>query len=140
MSDQVLVFTLGEERYCIAIDRIDEIVAKGDLTEIPNAPPQVRGVMDLRDETTTIVDPGRIFDAGGGIDADRVIVFESTGDHRLGWLVSQVHAVTEVPEDTIDSVSGDEAVRGVIRREDDFTIWVDPETVHEATAVSDVRT
>lgn len=54
---QVLTFTLNEETYCVDIDHVTEIVEAGDVTAIPNAPAHVEGMMDLRGNTTTIIDP-----------------------------------------------------------------------------------
>ena len=133
MTQQVLVFTLGESTYCVGIDRINEIVEKGDLTAVPNADDHVRGVMDLRGETTTIIDPKLVLDTGTKTDADRVIIFETDGERPVGWLVDQVHEVANVSEDEIESVADDETVRGVIRSDDRFIIWIDPSIVNTAT-------
>jgi purine-binding chemotaxis protein CheW len=137
MTSQVLVFTLGDSKYCVGIDRINEIVAKDDLTAVPNTADHVRGVMDLRGETTTIVDPKLLLETGGETDADRVIIFGTDGDRPVGWLVDQVHEVSDVPEDDIEEVADDETVRGVIRSEDRFIIWIDPSVVNTATQTHD---
>ena len=133
MTSQVLVFTLGDSKYCVGIDRINEIVEKDDLTAVPNAAEHVRGVMDLRGETTTIVDPKLVLDTGGETDAERVIIFGTDGERPVGWLVDQVHEVADVSEDDIEEVADDETVRGVIRSEDRFIIWIDPSVVNTAT-------
>lgn len=133
MTEQILVFTLGDSQYCVGIDRINEIVEKNELTAIPNAADYVRGVMDLRGETTTIIDPKLVLDTGGGTDADRVIIFGTDGERPVGWLVDQVHEVADVSEDEIESIADDETVRGVIRSEDRFIIWIDPSSVNSAT-------
>ena len=138
--NQVLVFTLGDTRYCVGIDRINEIVEKDDLTPLPNAAEHVRGVMDLRGETTTIIDPKLVLDTGRETDADRVIIFGTDGERPVGWLVDQVHEVADVSEDEIESVAEDETVRGVIRSEDRFVIWIDPSAVNSVTQTLEAAT
>ena len=135
-NGQVLEFELGEETYCVSIDCVTEIVDVGELTAVPNSPRHVRGVMDLRGRTTSIVDPKTIFDIPGDSDEQRIIVFDPgivADQGAAGWLVDEVYHVVQVDEADVDDspTQGDDAVRGVIKRDDgNFVIWVDPRTVH----------
>lgn len=130
---QVLEFRLGEERYCVEIGHIEEIVKKGedDLTVVPNSPPHVSGITDLRGRTTTIVDPKRLLDVSDGTGrGDQVIVFdEDAVDHDgvLGWSVDDVYQVSTFGTDDVDDSVEDGSVRGVINRDDGFLIWTDPD-------------
>lgn len=135
---QVLEFELGEETYCVSIDYVTEIVDVGDLTQVPNAPAYVEGVMDLRGRTTSIVDPKAIF----GIDEEgaerRVVVFDPSivaDQAAAGWLVDEVYQVVQVEPEQVDASPGqgsNGSIRGVVKRDDDFVIWVDPAAVHAA--------
>jgi purine-binding chemotaxis protein CheW len=130
----VLEFDLGVDRYAVDISSVDEIVDREELTSIPNTPPHVEGVMDLRGETTTIVNPRRIFDvdAGDGATGQRIVVFEdlvADEDRTIGWLVDEVYQVNRVDLDHLDNDVAEGAVEGVIQREDEFVIWVAPEKV-----------
>ena len=134
-SRQVLEFRLGGERYCVSIDYVTEIVDVGEVTAVPNAPRHVEGVMDLRGRTTSIVDPRTVFGIGGNGDAERIVVYdpEVVGDDTAaGWLVDGVDRVSTVdPEEVDDSpAADDEAVDGVVKRGEDFVVWVDPRSVH----------
>ena len=131
---QLLEFELGTETYCVDIAHVAEIVDVNDLTVIPNSARHIEGVMDLRGKTTTIVDPKVVFGIGGDGDRKRIIVFdqERTADGKsIGWIVDEVDQVTEVDESDVESspVDDDEAVRGVIKRDGDFVIWVRPTVV-----------
>lgn len=138
-TSQVLEFTLGSETYCVDIDYVTEIVDVGELTDLPNAPPYVEGVMDLRGRTTAIVDPKVIFGIDGeDSDTQRIVVFdpEIIADRKAtGWLVDDVRQVTKLDDETVEVApeSGEDAVRGAIRRGEDegFTVWVDPQAVHK---------
>jgi purine-binding chemotaxis protein CheW len=141
-TGQVLEFELGTETYCVDIDYVTEIVDVGELTALPNAPDYVRGVMDLRGRTTAIVDPRVIFDIdeNEAVTEKRIIVFDPeiiANRKAAGWLVDEVHQVVKLDEETIEDApeSGREAVRGVIKHDEDdeddsFVIWVDPQAVH----------
>ncbi|WP_251343811.1 chemotaxis protein CheW [Haloplanus halophilus] len=131
---QLLEFELGSETYCVDIAHVAEIVDVSDLTVIPNSASHVEGVMDLRGKTTTIVDPKAVFGIEDDADGKRIVVFdpERTADGKsIGWIVDEVEQVVEVDESDVESspVDDDEAVRGVIRRDGDFVIWVRPTVV-----------
>ena len=143
-TGQVLEFKLGSETYCVDIDYVTEIVDVGELTDLPNAPAYIEGVMDLRGRTTAIVDPKEIFDIEStAADNQRIIVFdpEIIADRKAaGWLVDEVYQVVKLDEKTVEEApeGGREAVRGVIKHDEDgdddeddgFVIWVDPQAVH----------
>jgi len=137
-TGQVLEFKLGDETYCVSIDDVTEIVDVGELTTVPNSPPHVQGVMDLRGRTTSIVDPKVVFDIESDKEPDRVIVYdpEIVDDQAAaGWLVDEVNQVVQVDNDDVDQspAEDEDAINGVIKGDDErFVIWVDPEAVHSA--------
>jgi purine-binding chemotaxis protein CheW len=135
-NGQVLEFELGEETYCVSIDYVTEIVDVGDVTTVPNSPPHVEGVMDLRGRTTAIIDPKVVFDVGAGGDRERIVVYDPDvveDQGAAGWLVDEVDQVVRIDEADVDESpgNGDAAINGVVKREEgDFVIWVDPRAVH----------
>jgi purine-binding chemotaxis protein CheW len=127
---QLLEFGLGSETYCVDITHVDEIVDVNELTVVPNAASHVEGVMDLRGETTTIVDPKEVFGIDGEGDRKRIVVFDperTAGEKAIGWIVDEVEQVVDVDERDVESSPvDDEAVQGIIKRDGGFTIWVQP--------------
>ncbi len=141
-ATQVLEFGLGDESYCLDISFIDEIVDAGELTRIPNSPPHVEGVMDLRGRTTSIIDPKRVFDIEGDGDRNRIIVFDpsTTGEQgAIGWVVDEVYQVVHVATGDVDSttLTDDDGVRGIVKREDRFVVWVEPDIGGQLAEQSD---
>jgi len=133
---QVLEFELGEETYCVSIDYVTEIVDIGDLTKVPNAPRHVEGVMDLRGRTTSIVNPKSVFGIADNGAGQRIIVFDPAiieDQSAAGWLVDEVDQVVQVTDKQVDDSPGSDgngSIRGIVKRDDDFVIWVDPQAVH----------
>ena len=141
---QVLTFSIDRQEYCIDLEYVTEIIDGGETTSIPNSPDYVEGVMNLRGQTTTIVNPlvlleGESIDpdeirTDGGETTNRVIMLDRklvNGDGALGWLVSAVSAVTEIPADTLEAegIADSALYRGVVKRDDSdgFLIGLDPE-------------
>jgi len=134
-TGQVLEFALGEETYCVSIDYVTEIVDVGELTTVPNTPRHVEGVMDLRGRTTSIVSPKVVFGIGADGAERRIVVFDPDvveDQGAVGWLVDEVSQVVSVDPNDVDDAPGqdDDAIVGVLKRDDDFVIWVDPRAVH----------
>lgn len=128
----VLEFGLDGERYCVDISFISEIVAREELTSVPNTPEWILGVQDLRGRSLQVLDPKARFGVDDEPDGRRVIVMvpEVGDDERLtGWLVDSVHDVLTVdPDDVDDEVEG-VGVHGALRPDDRMVIWVDPDDV-----------
>lgn len=55
-SNQVLTFTLGQETYGVDILRVQEIRGWSPVTRVPQSPPHVLGVLNLRGSIVPIVD------------------------------------------------------------------------------------
>ncbi|ARS88774.1 chemotaxis protein CheW [Natrarchaeobaculum aegyptiacum] len=132
-STHVLEFDLGDNRYCVDIGYIAEIVNTDELTPIPNTPPHIEGVMDLRGETTKIVNLRKIFDDQTDREelGDRIVVFKRRRDssERIGWLADEVHQVRELQTDLVDTSVEGSQIAGIVRRDDRFVLWIDPTAV-----------
>jgi purine-binding chemotaxis protein CheW len=134
-TNQVLEFELGEETYCVSIDYVTEIVDIGELTEVPNAPRHVEGVMDLRGRTTSIVNPKIVFDIDATRDPERIIVFDpeiSQEEGAIGWLVDEVDQVSQIEPGNVDESPGSQqsqSIEGIVKRDGGFMIWVNPTAI-----------
>jgi purine-binding chemotaxis protein CheW len=55
-QNQYLTFQLVGEEYAVGILRVKEIIAYGPLTTVPQAPPALRGVINLRGSVVPVID------------------------------------------------------------------------------------
>ncbi|RLM94748.1 purine-binding chemotaxis protein CheW [Halobellus sp. Atlit-38R] len=128
---QVLEFELGGETYCVDIDYVSEIVDRGSLTAVPNAPDFVEGVMDLRGRTTSIVNPKTLLNVENTGEASRIVIFDATSfedDAAVGWLVDEVDQVVRVSMDDVEDPPMDRGdfIEGIVRQEGDLVVWISP--------------
>jgi len=135
---RVLEFGLDGEWYCLDIEYIEEIVADEPVTRVPNTPAFVEGVVDLRGQITTIVNPKVLLDRPDQQPGGLIVVFDSEavadGEH-LGWAVDDVRQVAPVADHQVSDAPGErEHVNGIIDREDgdDLVVWTSPDLVFEA--------
>ncbi len=55
-SMQLVSFKLGDETYGIEITKIREIILVGEITHIPETPPYVKGLINLRSTVIPVID------------------------------------------------------------------------------------
>jgi purine-binding chemotaxis protein CheW len=128
---QVLEFILGEEQYCLTIDAVNEIVKATEVTPMPDTPPAFVGMMDLRGNTTVIVNPKHVFETAEQTAGEQVIIFDDDSEQQFGWLVDRVLKVETLQDPEIEPVEDNKFLRGVVSRDGEFTLWVDPDRVYE---------
>nr|WP_256308518.1 chemotaxis protein CheW [Halobellus litoreus] len=135
---QVLEFELGGETYCVDIDYVSEIVDRGSLTSVPNAPEFVEGVMDLRGRTTSIVNPKTLLNVDDTGEANRIVIFDAKrfeDEAAIGWLVDEVDQVLRVSMDDVEDppMERSDFIEGIVRREDELVVWISPTKTDSAT-------
>lgn len=134
---RVLEFRLGEERYCLDISYVEEIVREETVTRVPNTPEYVEGVVDLRGQITTILDPTVAADIETENDDRLIVVFDAdTFDDygEIGWSVDAVDQVSLIAEADVKEPPIDESyINGVIERGDEFVIWTTPDLALDVT-------
>jgi len=137
---RVLEFTLHDEHYCLDIDYIEEIVKEETITRVPNTPAFVEGVVDLRGQITTILNPKVTIDKPDTAAGELIVVFDSDAfedQGHVGWVVDDVRQVSLISEGEVnDPPIEDEHINGVIDRDDEteFVIWTSPELVFTEAA------
>ena len=102
-SSQVVSFRLGEEEYGVNIMTVQEIILLGCITQVPEVPEHVLGVINLRGNVIPILNLRRRFGMPDQEpeDATRIVVMNLNG-RTVGVVVD---AVSEVLRLSLDDVS-----------------------------------
>ena len=104
-SRQYLTFRLGEGEYGVPILDVQEIKGQPMITPIPNAPPHLPGVMNLRGMIAPVVDLRVKFSLpDAGYDRFTVIILVSVGAKLVGMVVDAVSDVVDLAEAEIQAV------------------------------------
>lgn len=103
-SEQFLTFMLNGEEYGVDILRVQEIKGWESATEIPNTPPYIRGVINLRGTIVPVIDLRRRFemDAIEYTNTTVIIVLRirtADGEKTMGFIVDAVSDVYNVTPD-----------------------------------------
>lgn len=102
-----LTFTLAGEEYGIGILKVREIVGMMNITRIPQTPPYVKGVVNLRGKVIPVVDLRLKFgiEAMDYTDRTCIIVVEIVGtakDIPMGVVVDAVSEVINIRQSDIE--------------------------------------
>lgn len=135
-EEQLVVFTLANETYGVAISAVNEIIRMQDITEVPRTPEFVEGVINLRGRIVPVIDLRKRFglEAAEATQASRIMVVE-LGGLIVGMIVDSVTEVLRLPTDCIEPTpaiasSVDSAyLRGVGKWNDRLIILLDIEKV-----------
>jgi purine-binding chemotaxis protein CheW len=134
---RVLEFTLDDEHYCLDIQYIEEIVKQETITRVPNTPEFVEGVVDLRGQITTILNPKVTLEKDNDDPGELIVVFDGEAfedQGYIGWIVDDVRQVSPITDSEVnDPPMGESYINGVVDRDDEeqFVIWTTPELALE---------
>jgi purine-binding chemotaxis protein CheW len=109
---QLVSFLLDDVEYGIDILQVHEIIRIPDITRLPNTPPYIKGVINLRGSVIPVVDMRERFSLPQGkiTELTRIIVIE-TIDKLVGLWVDNVYQVVRLPVRSIDPPS--ELIEGI---------------------------
>lgn len=98
-----LTFVLGHEEYGLEILKVREIISVMEITEVPQVPPFIKGVINLRGKVIPIIDL-RLKFGMSAIEYTRetCIIVVNVRDLLLGIVVDTVAEVLDIMEKDID--------------------------------------
>ena len=130
---QLVTFRLGDEEYGVDILKVHEIDRMMDITEVPNAPPSIEGVINLRGKVIPVINLRKKFNLPDReADGRTKIVVVDIGT-SAGMIVDSVSEVLRISSDIVEppppmtaGVSS-EYIRGVGKLKDRLLILLDIE-------------
>jgi purine-binding chemotaxis protein CheW len=103
-GSQYLTFALGTEEYGIDILRVQEIRGYAPVTPIPNTPPHIKGVMNLRGTIIPVIDfRAKLAMRETEYNQFTVIIVVTVGTKVVGLIVDAVSDVLDIPRADIQA-------------------------------------
>lgn len=133
---QVVSFQLSNEEYGLDIMSVQEIILMGEITQIPEVPDYIQGLINLRGKVIPIVDLRKRFrlEASAPTEHTRIVVVNA-GANTFGVIVDAVNKVLRIESDQIEpppsGLAGLEQVyiQGLLKQEEKIMILLNMETV-----------
>ncbi len=102
-TEKYLTFSLGKEEYGIGISDVTEIVGIQNITELPDVPNYVRGIINLRGKVIPVIDVRLRFGMDEkDYDARTCIVVVNIKQVSVGLIVDEVSEVLDINNSQIE--------------------------------------
>lgn len=126
-----LTFNLGKESFALVVDSVIEILELTTITEVPQSPHFMRGIINLRGNVLPVIDTRIKFGLPTVEDTlkTRVIVLEIKGKNgrlRVGAVVDVATEVIDInredilPPPSMEDYERAEFIEGVIKKNESF--------------------
>jgi purine-binding chemotaxis protein CheW len=129
---QLVSFHLADETFGVEITKVREINLMCDITHVPQSPPYVKGLINLRSNVIPVVDLRALFGLPENeLDSDSRIMVMQVGPRTIGIIVDGVDEVLRIsnkdiapPPATVSGL-GNEYLEGLVRLEEQLLILLD---------------
>lgn len=158
MHRQITTFMLGDTRIGIDILLVREVYRHMSVTPVPDSPPHITGLMNLRGRVVTVIDLNVCLSrtATEDIESNRLLVMKtdkeiekykskgflkdiSIGDDMVGFLIDRMDDVVSIDDSEIfpapphlDEVA-EALIEGVIKQGEELIILLDVPSVLQKT-------
>ena len=133
---QLVSFRLANELYGIEITKVREIILITEITRIPQTPPYVKGLINLRNSVIPVIDLRTLFSMPQGQQSDesRIMVLQA-GGRTVGIMVDAVCEVLRVKKDQIApppatvATLGKEYLTGIVKLDEQLLILLNIDSI-----------
>lgn len=129
---QLVSFNIGSEEFGVEILKVQEINRMVEITRVPQAPPYVEGVINLRGKVIPVIDLRKRFNLEiKAYDKNTRIVVVDINGMVMGMIVDAVSEVLRLPADAIEPppelVTGinSDYIKGVAKLKDRLLFFLD---------------
>lgn len=135
-NTQIVSFRLANEEYGVDIMRVQEIILTGQITQMPQVPDYICGLINLRGNVIPIVDLRKRFGLTvAKNDENTRIIVVNVADKTIGIVVDAVNEVlrisseqTEPPPSSIVGIDHS-YIRGLVKFDDKLLILLNIDNV-----------
>lgn len=103
---QLVGFEIGKEQFGVNILAVQEIIRSAPVTNVPNSPMFVEGVINLRGDIVPVIDLRKrlnLFqDEENVVEIKNWILILNIGDRVIGFIVDAVTEVLKIEEESIE--------------------------------------
>jgi purine-binding chemotaxis protein CheW len=136
-SNAYLTFALGEEKFAIPVDHVQEVVEFGQVTKVPNAPAYMLGIINLRGRVLPLLDTKLKL----GLSATaitqkcRIMILDiqtsEDKNYQIGAMVDFAREVVEIDDTEIqeapefENLKTTAPITGIVNNHGDITMIMD---------------
>jgi purine-binding chemotaxis protein CheW len=110
----VLVYTLGGQRYAVALDALAEVVVDPGATPVPGSPAMLSGVANVRGRLVLALDPRVLLDARGAAASKGYFIVLREEAGSIGMRVDAVEEMRRIDRAALIPVHRDTTSHGTL--------------------------
>lgn len=117
---QVVIFKLDQEQFAVETSVVQSINDTIKATQVPTAPPYIKGLINLRGNVITLLDLNMILDIEKGEGVEENIIILQKDEELIGISVEQVDEVIDIDDELLEKSpdSSKEYIQGIINFQD----------------------
>ncbi|MEJ2580892.1 MAG: chemotaxis protein CheW [Acidobacteriota bacterium] len=133
MNRQFCTFHVGDLFLGIEVNNVQEVLRGCEITPVPAAPPEIRGLINLRGQIVPAIDLRSRFGIDEGADGPFTVLVLATGTEPLSFVVDRAGDVVDVDEENFeqppDTLTGEprRLIQGAHKLEDSLLLVLDLE-------------
>jgi purine-binding chemotaxis protein CheW len=143
-ADRIVVFTVGRLRCGISLAAVERVVRMVEITPLPEAPPFIRGVINVQGEVTPVIDLRRRFGLPErAVELRDQLIITSSAQRNYALMADAVSDVCDCPECDLtgaDDIFPDLPFLGVAKLPDGMVLLHDLDKLlspHDMQALDD---
>lgn len=151
-SNAYLTFALGDEKFAIPVDHVQEVVEFGQVTKVPNAPGYMLGIINLRGRVLPLLDTKLKLglSATAITTKSRIMILDiqtvEEKNYQIGAMVDFAREVVEIEENDIqdapefENLKTSAPITGIVNHHGDITMIMDITKVFSMSELADIKT
>ena len=96
-----IIFNIGEEEYGVGIDDVKGIERQMQIVKVPNRPPYILGIVNLRGDIIPVYSLKVKFGGEETIEEESKLIITNASGLTIALKVDEVKEITEVPVENI---------------------------------------
>ncbi len=151
LRNTYLSFLIGDEYFAVPVAKVLNVLEKQQISQVPNAPDYLRGVINFRGEIISVVRTHRKFGMEDIDDDAKYVIITLELDRGeenlvLGAIADKVKDVISIPEDEIkptpkvDTDFKTDYLKGIYQKDDRFILILNVDAVFSKTEIAEVQT
>lgn len=151
-SNAYLTFALGEEKFAISVDHVQEVVEFGQVTKVPNAPAHMLGIINLRGRVLPLLDTRAKLGLAPAVHTQksRILVLDIQAEDdkniQIGALVDVAREVIEIADNEIqeapevEDLKASAPITGIVNNHGDITMIMNIARVFSTNDLKEINT
>ncbi|MEJ1237164.1 chemotaxis protein CheW [Chryseolinea sp. T2] len=150
-TNTYLTFTLGDEKFAIPVDHVQEVVEFGHVTKVPNSPEYMLGIINLRGKILPLLDTklklglpataksqkSRIMVLDLLLEDDKGLQIGAMVDHAREVIELNSNEIQDAPE--FEDLKSTAPIKGIVNRQGDITMIMDIAKVFSTAEVAELN-